>query len=559
MATISSKVLFLTTSPRSPLKMIPEIRLLDEKFRGYEWNKETQIAFMKVLKDENFFNGKGEKDPSFSARDRINRAPKSLGFVHLKPTISLSSAGKALVETSRTEEVFLRQLLKFQLPSPYHELSDNSARFWIKPYLEIFRLIRQLGSLKFDEMKMFGLQLTDYRNFDMIVKKIQAFRSSKAIHKGSYKQFAGEYFEKELRDIYKLEIKTGDIKTREAADASIKKFLETKASNMRDYTDACFRYLRATGMVNISQVGKSISIAPEKLDEVDYFLATVDRNPCHVDNEYTYESYLCRADNPSLLTDDKNLLVQKIKKEFPELIFNSGDSVEDLKNLLDNNIQKRKEIILSQQIIEMKDYKFYDDIQNTFSQIGDNSLYDAPLMLEWNTWRAMTMLDGGSIKANLKFDDFGKPMSSAQGNMADIVCNYGDFCLSVEVTMSSGHRQFEMENESVARHLGNLKKESGKPSYCLFIAPTINESCISYFYSLHKLNIVYYGGKSTIVPLPLSVFRKMLEDSYHASYIPDSRQVQQFFEYSEMIAEKSNDEVEWYQKITEKALNWLDF
>ena len=45
-------------------------------------------------------------------------------------------------------------------------------------------------------------------------------------------------------------------------------------------------------------------------------------------------------------------------------------------------------------------------------------------MFEWNTWRAMTMLDGGNIKANLKFDDFGNPMSTAQGNMADIVCNY---------------------------------------------------------------------------------------------------------------------------------------
>ncbi|WP_446457432.1 hypothetical protein [Tuanshanicoccus yangjingiae] len=26
---------------------------------------------------------------------------------------------------------------------------------------------------------------------------------------------------------------------------------------MRDYTDACFRYIRATGLVNISQRGKS--------------------------------------------------------------------------------------------------------------------------------------------------------------------------------------------------------------------------------------------------------------------------------------------------------------
>lgn len=41
----------------------------------------------------------------------------------------------------------------------------------------------------------------------------------------------------------------------------------------------------------------------------------------------------------------------------------------------------------------------------------------------------MTMLDGGEMKANLHFDDFGKPLSTAQGNMADIVCDYGDFLL----------------------------------------------------------------------------------------------------------------------------------
>lgn len=85
MATISSKTLFLTTSPRTPAKMIPEIALLDKHFAGKPWNHDTQTAFMNVLKAENFFNGKGEKDPAFSARDRINRAPKALGFVCLAP------------------------------------------------------------------------------------------------------------------------------------------------------------------------------------------------------------------------------------------------------------------------------------------------------------------------------------------------------------------------------------------------------------------------------------------------------------------------------------------
>jgi hypothetical protein len=77
-ATIDSKIIFVTTSPRTPTKMILEIELLYTHFEGQKWNKETQIAFMQLLKDENFFNGSGANDPAFSARDRINRAPKSL-------------------------------------------------------------------------------------------------------------------------------------------------------------------------------------------------------------------------------------------------------------------------------------------------------------------------------------------------------------------------------------------------------------------------------------------------------------------------------------------------
>lgn len=557
MANVSSKVLFITTSPRTPFRMIPEIELLNTHFSGKKWNSETQTAFMQLLREENFFNGEGTNDPAFSARDRINRAPKALGFVTLSPVIGLTPAGKELIQSKRKEEIFLRQLLKFQLPSPYHKPTDQAAAFWIKPYLEIFRLIRHFGSLKFDELMIFGLQLVDYRLFDNIVSKIEQFRILKAQTEQNYKSFRNEYLTKELKAIYSEEITSGITKTRESNDASLAKFLQTKASNMRDYADALFRYLRATGLVNISHVGKSISISPEKALEVDYFLQHTDREPRFVDDEKAYAQYLANSEIPQLFTDNKDLLLEKIQSEFPLIRADKELSITKLKDILYDEINKRKETIINQQITEIKDYHLYDDINITFNQIADKSLYDAPLMLEWNTWRAMTMLDGGQVTANLKFDDFGNPMSTAQGNMADIVCDYGDFGLTVEVTMQMGQRQYEMEGEPVTRHLAKLKKETGKPSYCLFIAPEINEACIAHFYALHKMNISYYGGQSTIVPLPLNVFQKMVEDSYKASYIPQPQQVRRFFECSNEIAATSVDEKEWYKEITAQALNWL--
>lgn len=387
MARIDSKVIFVTTSPRTPAKIIPEIDLLYQNFAGQEWNNDTQIAFMELLKEENFFSGKGANDPAFSARDRMNRAPKALGFVRLSPVISLTPAGEKLISAKRKEEVFLRQLLKFQVPSPYHKPSSNAAIFWVKPYLELFRLIRHFGSLKFDELMIFGLQLVDYRKFNTIVEKIDQFRIAKAEKQGNYRSFKGEYLRNELLSIYKTTINLGKTKTRESSDRTIDKFLKTKA--------------------------------------------------------------------------------------------------------------------------------------------------------------------------NLKFDDFGNPMSTAQGNMADIVCDYGDFGLSVEVTMASGQKQYEMEGEPVSRHLAKLKKSSEKPSYCLFIAPTINEACIAHFYALHKMNISYYGGKSTIVPLPLNIFCKMVEDSYKTSYTPQPKHVKRLFERSNELVETCENEQIWFEQIKQEALNWL--
>lgn len=557
MARIDSQILFLTTSPRTPEKMIPEIRLLIDCFAGKKWDSNTQCAFMEILRDEQFFNGKGEKDPAFSARDRINRAPKSLGFVTLSPVISITPAGEMLLSSKHKDEIFLRQMLKFQIPSPYHKPTARAVSFWVRPYLELLRLVRTLGTLRFDELEIFGMQLVDWRLFDSIVQKIEAFRIAKTENKGSYKVFKTEYQHNELTRIYRERISSGQTQTRESNDTSLTKFLSTQSSNMRDYADACFRYLRATGLVNISHVGKSLSIVPERKADVDYILQTVERDPCFIDDKDKYVAYLGNPELPRLLTDDKNRLLEKLRTEFHQVKFSGDENIADLKELLGNLTEQRKTDTLNRQVSEIKDHKLYDDIQDTFRQIELKRLYDAPLMLEWNTWRAMTMLDGGDIKANLVFDDFGKPLSTAQGNMADIVCDYGNYILIVEVTLASGQKQYDMEGEPVSRHLGQIKKSSGKPCYCLFIAPAINEACIAHFYTLQHTNISYYGGKSTIIPLPLEIFQKMLDDSYKVGYTPDANQLRAFLEHSKEIAENSLNEIQWFEEIQKSAINWL--
>lgn len=558
MATISSRTIFITTSPRTPARMIPEIGLLVEHFGGQVWNVETQTAFMQVLRDENFFNGKGENDPALSARDRITRAPKALGFVALKPTIALTPAGECLLHSRRTDEVFLRQMLKFQLPSPFHKPTEKAAYFCVKPYLEFLRLIRTLGTLRFDELLMFAMQLTDWHNFDRIVDKIDRYRQDIATTELTYRQLKSKYLYQELTTIFADRIERGETKTRETNDNSLQKFLQTQANNLHDYADATVRYLRATGLVNVSHIGHTLSIVPEKLKDVDYLLETIDRNPILFNTEQEYIDYLGNATTPQLYTDNRTALLDKLHSEFPSIAIDKELNIEQLKDLFADLLEQRKSETLREQVRQIKDYRLYDDIQNTFKQIERGELYDAPLMLEWNTWRAMTMLDGGNILANLNFDDYGQPLSTAQGNMSDIVCDYGDFSVSVEVTMASGQRQYETESEPVSRHLGKLKKTTNKPAYCLFVAPIINEACIAHFYTLHHLSVAYYGGKSIIIPLPISIFKKMVEDSYKATYTPNPQQVKHFFEQSKVLADRFSNEQEWYNAITEAAIHWLD-
>lgn len=560
MAHLNNKALFFTTSPRTPSKMIPEIRLLSEHFSGKKWNKQTQVAFIDLLAQSDFFEGNGSpKNKDFSARDRINRGPKALGFVDLTPHIELTDAGKAFVYGKRPQEIFLRQLLKFQLPSPYHvESQDIEGTFFVKPYLEIMRLIRDLESLSFDELKIFALTLTDYTKYESVKQAILDFRAEKEKHRGQYKKFADETWTNTLMQTFADDIDTGNTKTRETTDKSLRKFLNTKKSNARDYTDACFRYLRYTGLVSISHKNRSISFYPDKIREVDYILTKVDRKPVFVDDEDRYKSYLFDSSIPVLYVDNIDNIKDSIMRisDYTQRQL-SGMSLEELKDLRDDIVAKHKEAVIKEQVTEIKSYALYSEIIDTYNEIISDGYYDAPLMLEYNTWRAMTMLDGGDIKGNFKFDDAGQPLSTAAGNMPDIECDYNDFVLSVEVTMQQGQRQYESEGEPVARHFGQMKKRTGKDAYCLFIAPTINKACLAHFFALNKIGISYYGGKTKIIPLDLDQFMKLVENSYNYPSQPKPNNIRQFLDEVMQQEDKATDENDWNDRIQACVSKWL--
>lgn len=297
---------------------------------------------------------------------------------------------------------------------------------------------------------------------------------------------------------------------------------------------------------------------PDKQDEVDYILQNVVRDPVFINDEEAYKQHLFNGSEPRLLTDNSvhlmNYIMQAGQYTRAQL---ACMSVDELKDLRERIVEDNRNSIISAQIKKLKSYAQYSEVIDTYNEIIADSLYDVPLMFEWNTWRAMTMINGGTITGNFKIDDAGQPMSTAQGNMPDIVCDYGDFDVTVEVTMQSGQRQYDTECEPVARHLGKHKRDTGKETFCLFIAPSINPASIAHFFMLSKVNVAHYGGKATIIPMELDTFMKMIDNSYNAKYVPTPQHMRDIFNFAKQSAETAADETQWYNAIQAFAQTWV--
>ncbi len=550
-----NKALFFVTSPRTPDKMIDEVKLLVENFSGQPWNTATQIQYYKLLSKQDFFRGLPNGDMAFKSRDRINRSPKALGFVNLSPSIGITDAGKEYLYGPRPHEIFTKQLLKYQLQSPYHTDSENV--FAVKPYLELIRLINDLNGLTKIEVAIFAMQMINYTDYTKVKNKIMQFRTeTKDRDKNiSYKVYISQVFERELRTLYSEAISTNNIATRESAELSVSNFLLTKKRNHNDYADAAIRYLRATTLFSLNPFKNKILVSKEKIDEVNYICKNINQAPFSYTNEEHYKSYLFSANNIFLLTDDKLLLLSKIKAIDTEQVANLGSaSISEIKDVYEHLRTAKLGAIVKTEVAELQTYEPYDDIIDIFSKIKSKQIVEPPLFLEWNTWRAFTMLDDGEINGNFRIDDEGLPLYTAAGNMADIECNYVNFKVTVEVTMSSGQKQYEMEGEPVSRHLGIINKATEQDVYCIFIAPTLSPATLVHYYYLHHIPSAHYGGKLKIIPLQLDVFEVMLSNARNAKIKPKSSDLKSFLEKATAHINNCQDENEWLKRVNAEAL-----
>lgn len=386
----------------------------------------------------------------------------------------------------------------------------------------------------------------------MIIKK---FRNDILKHRGNRKTFINEVFNKQILKIYAEDIKTNDLKIRESREITLKKFVNTKKNNHVDYADAFIRYLRASQYISFDKKTFRMIVAPSRVEEVDFVLKTVDRNAKTYQTEADYKKYLFSSNTLLLLTDDRNYLEKQLSKLKVKFAFKA--SIDSLKDLLEATEAKMISKAIKETQIALKNYKEFDDIIDVFGKIQKKEVPDPPLYLEWNIWRAMVMINYAKhITGNFRLDLDGMPLNTALGNMPDIEAEYEGFKMIVEVTMSSGNKQYEMEGEPVARHFGKVQNSSDKPVYCLFVAPKISEGALAHFFNLNRLNTKAYGGKTKIVPMSLNQFISFITIAKNKGF-NDANVLKIYLDSIIKNNLTSDDETVWYQDINDSILNWV--
>lgn len=302
---------------------------------------------------------------------------------------------------------------------------------------------------------------------------------------------------------------------------------------------------------------EGLRIVNEKKDEVLYLLSHIKRQANEFSNKDAFYQYLGSNDNISLLVDDK----KQIKRKLTELSveFEENDDLNELKKKLDKKYEEIKSRSLNSLISSLETYNEYDDIIKTLERIksGDNDLIDAPLLLEYNLWKAMVMLDHAvEVKGNFKMDSECMPISVAGARKPDIEILYHNFGLIIEATTAGGSKQYEMEGEPVGRHYGDAKQSLHNDLYCIFVAKKLNLDALAYMYNTNRSKTRAYGGKTKIIPMDIDDFVLFVEATKDSRF-SNEEQMKAFLE--EMWRENQNterDEIEWNEIVKSRIPSW---
>ncbi len=472
---------------------------------------------------------------------------ESLGLTDRPFTITPNGSRLAHSQTLPGEqECFLRALLAYQIPSPIEKFPAPT----FSPLRIVLEIIDRLGqkgldaSINQNEMASIIQLVTSSQEIEQAVARIALYRDEKS-QAANAKRFGEEY------------------RKRVAASLNTQ-----NAETLKDYADSNFRYLKLTGL--FVESGHQLRFAPYKQTLIKQILA---------------QPYapVAPEDYPAVLWNGAALPTDNIAKAIAtieatsELLEQNGErvSLPDLNELeipaltqLRLELEDRWLKVLEQRYAEQQAAQWEDIAQylEALSQGRKNRglipAGEAPAYFEWAAWRAFLAINSLSNKPwearRFKIDQEFLPVSPAPSNGPDMLFEFEDFALVVEVTLTTSSRQEAAEGEPVRRHVAALVdryQQQGKRVYGLFIANKIDTNTAETF----RIGVWYRPDDSRmalrIVPLSIEQFTRLFKTGFAGHRLLDHKTLEDLL--IRCLADSNADAPEWKRRIDQEVSRFV--
>ncbi len=512
--------LFGNTTVRSPFRLRDGlIAIKDAGLEGRLSGQENELRLCEVL-DERDVISWSKTDVTYSIGRKWRAAMTQLGFLYpsgVDNAFAISANGKRLMESESVaawNECFLRSLAAYQIPS------EKESDYDFTPFSPLQYVLNILLNLS-------GEDSSGYLSPMEIAIIIQFSSPDTPLNET-------------IENIRRLRIERKSVLSKRSFDSAKRReaseSLGYAESTFADYSDVNIRYLKATGLVLAK--GRGIAIAPQKLSLIKALVADEYQPKAGID----YINALC--DGAKLPVDDKDKAILILRDsvsmladegydyDLSQVDLESDAAVANARHEVDDRLfQARESIFARNQSKEVDEIISYIDMllnytssRRTQTKVLSNGKEitlpngEGPAYLEWMIWRAFLAVN--SLRNHpwdsrrFKIDQDFLPIGTAPGRGSDIIFEFDEFFLIVEVTLTSSSRQEAAEGEPVRRHMAQYAEsyaDSGKDVYGLFIAVAIDTNTANTF----KLGEWYRSDDSKlalqIVPMTLSSFRELLD------------------------------------------------
>ena len=483
------------TTVRSPFRLRDGlVALSTSSLQGNLRGEEQERAFRRLLGEHGIVE-LGDDD-TYSVGRKWRSALNKLGFLYpevppasgipqseIGPIDMITPNGWRLIRADTVpamQECFLRALAAHYIPSALERKFDFAVFSPLRHTLAIMlELEKQTGEsrLNFVEMAIVVQLTSSDEPLADIVAQVLALRARRLASPNKRKY---------------------DRQEREAA-AVLHGYA---AGTFNDYADTNLRYLKATGLVQ--NKGRGLSLVPEK----HVFVEKLIQDTGIPDSDRSYFITLCNG--AKLPTDNKDsalavlddLLRQLEKRGIPfDATGKPTDTPADIaiiRHQIEGILSERnEEEYATRQAVEWEEIAAYMELiitrkgKKTLSNGEDIEVpqAEAPAYFEWVLWRAFLAINSLANKPyearRFKIDQDFLPVGTAPGNGPDLIFEFHDFVIVVEVTLTDNSRQEAAEGEPVRRHVADLVShyaiQSGKPVYGLFIANRIDSNTAETF------------------------------------------------------------------------------